>query len=263
MTILCYHEIDPAWDSPLAVAPDPFARHVGWLSRHRTVIDLSSAVERLDPSGRLPKGVAALTFDDGFTGVYEHALAILKRAGLPFTVFLVARTLIERDSAIDWVPDSGHRPLPLNLDQVTEMKEAGVGFGSHSLAHRDLTQLSDDECERDLRTSRETLQDLLGMSVPFLAYPAGRHDPRVWRTAHRAGYTHAFTLPDRREHIGPYAIPRAGVYRGNRVTALWIKSARWYVPMRTMGRTLSGTDQPSGVAAPSGAVQEPVEPTPP
>jgi peptidoglycan/xylan/chitin deacetylase (PgdA/CDA1 family) len=263
MTILCYHEVDPTWDSPLAVTPDQFARHVAWLSRQRTVTDLSDAVEKLDPSGRLPRGIAALTFDDGFAGVYEYSLPILTRAGLPFTVFLVARTLHDRDWPIDWVRDPGRRLLPLSLDQAIEMKEAGVGFGSHSLAHRDLTQLSDAECERDLRTSRETIQDLLGMPVPYLAYPAGRHDPRVWRTAHRAGFTHAFSLPDRREHIGPYAIPRTGVYRGNRVTALRIKSARWYLPVRTMGRKLYGPAQPGGEATPSGAVQEPVEPTPP
>ena len=80
MTILCYHSVDPAWESQLAMRPAEFADHAAWLARHRTVVTLGEAVPRLDHKGRLPRGMAALTFDDGFTGVLEHALPEIGRA---------------------------------------------------------------------------------------------------------------------------------------------------------------------------------------
>ena len=79
--------------------------------------------------------------------------------------------------------------LPEEQARTGEQQEVEVEPGPEragSLAHRDLTMLSDEECHRDLRESRELLEDLLGEPVPFLAYPGGRNDARVQRAAARA-----------------------------------------------------------------------------
>jgi peptidoglycan/xylan/chitin deacetylase (PgdA/CDA1 family) len=112
------------------------------------------------------------------------------------------------------------------------MQEAGVSFGSHSYSHHDLTSLTEAECERDLRASRELLESVLGRPVPFLAYPGGKHNAAVRRAAVNAGYTHGFTLPDASEQPGPFAIPRVGLYPGNGSLALRVKSTRWYLSLR-------------------------------
>ena len=92
MTVLCYHSVQPDWSSPLATDPAGFAAHCEWLSKRKRVLPLSEAAGRLDGSGRLPRGMTALTFDDGFEALYDHAMAPLRRNGLPATVFLVAQT---------------------------------------------------------------------------------------------------------------------------------------------------------------------------
>lgn len=234
MTILCYHAVEPGWHSPMAVEPGPFTEHCEWLARRRKVIPLQEAVTRLDRSGRLPRGTAALTFDDGFRGLHEHALPVLLRYAVPATVFLVAQTLTPSGQAVDWVdtpPD--HELSTLSIEQVCEMQSAGVSFESHSYAHLDLTRLSFDDCVRDLRTSREVLEALLRRPVRLLAYPRGRHNEAVRAAARRAGYSHAFTLPESREPTGPYAVPRVGIFHGNGVTDLRIKSTRPYLGVRT------------------------------
>jgi peptidoglycan/xylan/chitin deacetylase (PgdA/CDA1 family) len=233
VTILCYHTVDTGIPGPIAVAPAAFAEHCRRLGASRTLLDLTEAVGRLDASGRLPRGQAAVTFDDGFAGVYRHAFKELVSHRIPATVFLVAETLTPDGRVVDWVDPAPPAPMEtLTLDQVLEMREAGVAFGSHSYAHHDLTALSEAECERDLRESRELLESLLGGRVPFLAYPKGRHDERVRRAAARAGYTHAFTLPDEPERVSAHSIPRVGVYPGNGNAALRVKLARWYLPVR-------------------------------
>lgn len=234
MAILCYHSVEAGWSSPLAIPPEAFARHAAWLAMHRRVVPLHRAAEMSDASGRLPARTAALTFDDGFESLFEHALPVLVRHRLPATVFLVAETLTAGGRAVDWVDDPPPHPIrTLGREEVLEMQDAGVAFGSHSYSHRDLTSLSEEECERDLRESRLVLEELLGRPVPFLAYPRGRHDEHVRRAAARAGFTHAFALPEGLEPVGPMAVPRVGIYPGNGLLTLRAKASRWYLPVRT------------------------------
>lgn len=234
MTILCYHSVDPAWQSPLAVTPQAFAEHCAWLARHRRVVPLAEAVSRLDKSWRLPSGLTCLTFDDAFAELFAHALPTLSRYQLPATVFVVAQTLTDAGRPVDWVdtPPPNATLRTLNLDQLLAMQEAGIAIGSHSYAHHDLTTLGEQECIDDLTRSRELLEQLVGRPVPFLAYPRGRHNDLVRRASARAGYTHAFTLPETAEPVGPHAVPRVGVFPGNGTPSLRIKSSRSYLRLR-------------------------------
>jgi peptidoglycan/xylan/chitin deacetylase (PgdA/CDA1 family) len=234
MSILCYHTVDRRWPPPLAVVPEAFERHAAWLARHRQVVPLPAAIAALDRSGRPPRGMVALTFDDGFSGLFDHALPVLRRHRLPWTVFLVAGTLAPGGLSVDWVDTPPPFPIhTLSLEQVQALRDDGVEFGSHSFFHRDLTTMEEMDVHQDLLESRELLEDTLHRAVPLLAYPRGRHDARVRRAAARAGFTHAFALPERRERPQPLALPRVGIYPGNGPGALRIKTSRAYLPVRT------------------------------
>jgi peptidoglycan/xylan/chitin deacetylase (PgdA/CDA1 family) len=234
MSILCYHAVQPGWRSPMSVEPAVLDEHCGWLSRRRSVVPLQEAVHRLDATGRLPRGHAALTFDDGFSSLHEHGFPVLARHRLPATVFLVAETLTAAGRPVDWVDTAPAEQLTtLTIEQVREMQDAGIRFESHSFSHLDLTSLSFEDCVRDLTDSRELLETLLGRPVRLLAYPRGRHNASVRAAAERAGYSHAFTLPEGREPVGPYAVPRVGLFDGNDLRHLRVKSARSYLRLRT------------------------------
>jgi peptidoglycan/xylan/chitin deacetylase (PgdA/CDA1 family) len=225
MSILFYHVIERGWASPMAVDPESFRRHCDWLSRRRRVVGLTEAIGAMDARGRLPQGLAALTFDDGYESVYEEAFPVLARHNLPATVFLIAATLQDGTKL-----PSGKRAL--SLEQVLEMQGQGVRFESHSLAHRILTDLDEDECEEDLRRSREILEGMLSRQVRLLAYPGGYHDYKVRRAAAQAGFTNAFGTSRGHEPVGPYSIPRIGIYPGDGTRRLNVKTSRWYVGLR-------------------------------
>jgi peptidoglycan/xylan/chitin deacetylase (PgdA/CDA1 family) len=180
----------------------------------------------MDGRGRLHPGAIALTFDDGYGSVYRHAFPILRQHGLPATVFLVAGTF---EGAQVELPEG--KPT-MTGDQVLEMQDAGVRFESHGRSHLVLTALSDDECMADLRSSRESLEALLGRPVTMLAYPGGFHDARIRRIAGQAGYSHAFGTSRGRDPAGPLAVPRIGVYPRDRAAALRIKTSPWYTGLR-------------------------------
>jgi peptidoglycan/xylan/chitin deacetylase (PgdA/CDA1 family) len=232
--ILCYHSVDPTWESNLCVTPKAFEQQCRWLKCYRAPTSLGLALAQLDTLGDLPSNLTAITFDDGLADFYEHAFPILRRERLPCTVFLVAGTLVRQEPVADWIDEPQPHPHRLlSLDQVLEMKEAGIQFGSHSYAHHDLTTLSEYECILDLRESRELLESLLNTKITVLAYPRGKHNERVRRAAERAGFTHAVAMMRKPHAAGPYSIPRVGVYRQNGILALGVKSSQWYVPTRS------------------------------
>ena len=55
------------------------------------MISLPEAITNMNGSARWPRGLTALSFDDGFAQVYTQALPILRRHQLSATVFLVGR----------------------------------------------------------------------------------------------------------------------------------------------------------------------------
>src|SRR5262249_18723016 len=49
--------------------------------------------ERLESGDPFKEPLAAITFDDGYAGVYHHALPLLQRKGIPAGIFLVTETV--------------------------------------------------------------------------------------------------------------------------------------------------------------------------
>lgn len=92
LRILCYHgvtEHDEADFSPvLFMRRATFARRMEWLagSGYR-VVSLQQGLDEL-LAGSLPPRTVALTFDDGWAGIGQHAWPILRRLRLPFTVYV-------------------------------------------------------------------------------------------------------------------------------------------------------------------------------
>lgn len=241
MSILCYHEVDPHWQSTLAVTPDAFAEQCAWLSQRR-VLDLDQAAPLAAATGRLPRGASCITFDDGFVGVGTHAWPILRKHGLPATVFIVAETVVG-DEPVHWV--DGTEPGVLSTmtrDEVAALAAEGMTIGSHSRHHHDLTTLTEAEAFADLAASREILEELTGGPVKHLAYPRGRHNAAVRRAASRAGFEWGHALPETHEVGGQWAVPRVGVYPGNGMLSMRIKSEPMYAALRTssIGPRLSG-----------------------
>ncbi|HEY5997812.1 MAG TPA: polysaccharide deacetylase family protein [bacterium] len=81
----------------------------------------------------------------------------------------------------------------LNWDEVREMSEKGMSFGSHGSSHRIFTRLTVQEMENELVESWESLQSPGVAAVPVLAYPNGDWNQKVEDMAAEAGYRAAVT----------------------------------------------------------------------
>jgi peptidoglycan/xylan/chitin deacetylase (PgdA/CDA1 family) len=88
--ILTYHRIAEAKTDPwrLAIPPREFDRQLAVLKQCRTVLSLTE-MARLNQAGTLPANAIAITFDDGYACNALHAFPLLRKYGVPATIFLI------------------------------------------------------------------------------------------------------------------------------------------------------------------------------
>jgi peptidoglycan/xylan/chitin deacetylase (PgdA/CDA1 family) len=91
LLVLGYHNVDSTWRWPATPAGGPrnFARQMSLLARVANVVPLDAALADLAEGRPLPPRAVAITFDDGYRDNLTHAVPVLRRLGLPATVFLV------------------------------------------------------------------------------------------------------------------------------------------------------------------------------
>jgi peptidoglycan/xylan/chitin deacetylase (PgdA/CDA1 family) len=213
--VLCYHGISPRW--PEAVAPQQLRAQLELLlARGYRAVPFSEAV--LAPPGR----TLAVTFDDGYRSVAEHALPVLDELNVRATMFVPTGFVSDAAShdraawpgTDKWLTTPYASELePLSWAELGLLIEHGWEIGSHSRTHARLRRLDDAELKAELTGSRHELEDHLGQPCTTLAYPYGEADERVVAAAAEAGYQAACTLTARFEAPRPLTWPRVGVYR--------------------------------------------------
>src|SRR6185312_3677480 len=91
---------------------------------------------------------------------------------------------------------------------------AGFSFQSHSRTHPDLMTLPRPLLVEELAGARRDIEDLLGHTVSYLAYPYGRFDETVVEVTRACGYSAAFCTQAgfNRTDADPFRIRRLEIY---------------------------------------------------
>ncbi|HEV8119978.1 MAG TPA: polysaccharide deacetylase family protein [Candidatus Polarisedimenticolia bacterium] len=77
---------------PMLISARMLEKQLDWLGGHYRLVSLHDLGKWLE-EGRAAAGIAAVTFDDGYGDVYENAFPILKRKGIPATIFVVTEMI--------------------------------------------------------------------------------------------------------------------------------------------------------------------------
>jgi peptidoglycan/xylan/chitin deacetylase (PgdA/CDA1 family) len=212
--VLCYHAVSERWRSPLTISPGALERQLGRvLDRGYEPVTFTRAV--LDPPAAR---TVAVTFDDAFRSVRDVALPVLRRLGVPATVF-APTALVGRPEPMAWagLEAWGRGPHADELrglawDELAELAAAGWEIGSHTRTHPRLPDLDDAALADELHGSRTDCAAALGRPCQALAYPYGAVDARVVRAAAAAGYRAAASPLGRPLGHPRLAFPRIGLY---------------------------------------------------
>jgi peptidoglycan/xylan/chitin deacetylase (PgdA/CDA1 family) len=127
----------------------------------------------------------AITFDDGYDDILE-ILPLLVKHGITITIFVPTNFIGKTNSWDNFFLKDKRRHL--SEQQIRQLSDAGVEFGSHSHSHCDLSRLGADAIEDELRKSKSILEELTGREVRYVAYPFGCGDYRVSLIARNLGY---------------------------------------------------------------------------
>lgn len=160
-----------------------FEAHLKYLKKKGFRTVSSEEALRIKKENRTGREVI-ITFDDGYEDNYTNAFPLLKKYGFNAEIFLVAAL-----ESNEW-DRNGNEPLSpmLKKEQILEMKEYGIRFGSHTLHHRDLTKCPASEMEDEIAGSKKLLEEKLGFNIDSIAYPYGNYNYDVIEAAKKAGY---------------------------------------------------------------------------
>jgi peptidoglycan/xylan/chitin deacetylase (PgdA/CDA1 family) len=187
--VLCYHRIGSV-GGKMAVSSANFAAQMEWLVKNNyRVLKLGQLGPYLDGQQALPPRSVVITFDDGYESVYRFAFPVLKKLGLPATMFVYTDFLGAGD-ALTW-------------PQLQEMSASGLmDIQSHSKTHRNLIERTagetDDRYARNIEQEvvfpRDMLEKRLNTPVRHFAYPYGDANELVLDQLARQKFNLAVTV---------------------------------------------------------------------
>lgn len=113
--------------------------------------------------------VVSIVFDDGWSSVYENAYPILEEHGICSTQFIISGV-------------TGN-PAYMSAVQIEDMLHNCHEIQSHTVTHRNLTELSNGELKDELFNSRVSLEHLTNQPVEDIAVPLGAYNEAVQKAA--------------------------------------------------------------------------------
>ncbi len=228
--VLMYHSINPKSDSVmyrLIVSPESFAKQMQFLkSHHYNIVSLEAIGRMVGDKKRIPFKTVAVTFDDGFKDNYTYAYPVLKKLGIPATIFLIY--------------DEIGRPQGdrLSWEQIREMQGSGlITFGSHTFGATPLVDInSETQLRRQIIDSKKMFEEKLKAPVDTFCYVGGMFTPHIKDLVKEAGYKYAVStaLGKKFSNQDVYAIKRVRISEnaGN-LFVFWVKLCGYYNSFRS------------------------------
>lgn len=174
--ILVYHHVAEDTPPSTTISPNDFEAHLSYLRDNNfTVIALDHMIDSLRSGQPLPEKSVVITFDDGYSSIYETAFPMLESYGYPFTLFLSTGPI-----------DSGLSNY-MNWDQIRRMSDAGVIIANHMVDHPYMLEARNNvsatqklsRLRIELLAAEQRIEEETGQSHRYLAYPYGEHDPDI------------------------------------------------------------------------------------
>ena len=171
--ILNYHRVSDEFRDGVTTGVAQFDEQMGYIARHHPVARLEEIVNGTYVRDK-DRPTVAITFDDGYRDNYEDAFPILKRHGVSAT-FFVSTGIVGTDLGFAHDARKLGRVVPtMSWDQIREMRDGGMDFGSHTVTHANLGRISREDMEEELTTSLDRLKQELGLEAMPFAYPFGK-----------------------------------------------------------------------------------------
>jgi len=183
--IALYHHVASDTPPSTSISPENFRAHLEYLQNNEFhVIGLDVMLESIREGRELPERAVAITFDDGYSSIYDTAFPLLQEFGFPFTLFVSTGPINDKlRNYMTW-------------EQIAEMGRAGVLIANHMVEHPYMLENQDAETEAqwierlrlELLQAEQEIETHTGQSHKYLAYPYGEYNKAIKTMLGDLGY---------------------------------------------------------------------------
>lgn len=207
VVVLYYHSVDT--DSPeISINPCLFEKEMAFIADKCVPVSLGAVEAFINSQTKLKDLSVAVTFDDGFKDNYTVAFPILKKYGVPATIFVTTDFV---GKSVKY--DEGEKPA-LSWVEIKELVSSGlIEIGSHTNSHpSDLRMLSNNDLKKEIGESKAILEQKLSKQVRYFSYPKGRMNDMTREIVREVGYSLGFSThwAFTGEGVKRFAVPRVG-----------------------------------------------------
>ncbi len=207
--VLAYYSFSKNKPSKISITQDDFKAQMKYLKENDYhVIMLDQLLDFLDYKEQIPEKSVVITFDDGWSSVYDFAFPILKKYDFPATIFIYT-DFVGGGKAMSW-------------KQIKELSEAGFDIQCQTKTHRNLTVPKKNESfkeyfkslEMEISYPKKLFKKKLNKECECLAYPYGITNNLVIAMLKKHGYRAALTVEQESNSffIDNYRINRSAIY---------------------------------------------------
>lgn len=233
------------------------------------VVERTQFAARSTNHAKRSKPLAVITFDDAYRGALTAGIHELRQRDLPATMFVApaylggksfwwdvltplnAKGLTDEFREHALTTDAGkgvkildrarntsantitqmplHAQCALESELVTALSFNKLTLGSHTWSHPNLTQLSANELQYEMRAPKAWLLERFNdRTVSAISYPYGRSNQTVWDAAQSAGYDIGLLIDGgwaQSATTAPYAIPRLNIPSGVSVDGFVLRTS--------------------------------------
>ena len=198
--VLMYHMISDNLDkneskfNRLRVKPEEFEKQLEWLKTNNWK---SYTISELLNLKEIPQKSVVLTFDDGYEDNYKNAFFLLKKYNFKATIYIVLNRFDQNwatDKDLNQSSNELNSEKMLSNEQIKEMIDSRlIEIASHTLDHVNLPKLSNEEKIRQIKESKEKIEEIFNITCTSFAYPFGFFDKDSIKIVEDLSYTNATT----------------------------------------------------------------------
>lgn len=157
--------------------PEIFRKQLLELNKYVRFIRFEEAVELIVAKTSVKEVLVAFSFDDGFEECYTQIAPVLEEFGINAAFFINPNFTSGNKEYIEcFTRNTVKTPakLPMNWTQIKELQLRGHIIGAHTLDHYNINDDNMAELERQIGECRTVIEEQLGTSCIYFAFPFGR-----------------------------------------------------------------------------------------
>jgi len=185
--VLMYHRFEENRYPTTSIRMTQFEAQLDYLQHNGfTIWPLRRLLDAIFNGQEVPDKTVALTVDDAYLSVYQHAYPLIRKRGIPLTVFVST-------DAVDNPHPNGY----MSWTQMREMARHGIDFANHSTNHGHLQDRREGEDKaawknrvmHNIRSAQKRIDTELGdQGIKLFAYPYGEFNCTLGKLVREMGY---------------------------------------------------------------------------